>query len=300
MAPTGPLVAVIGGTGFIGAYTVAALLGKGYRVRAMARGAGNLQPVFYKPGVEIVRGDVKRHADIERAVAQVCQANKIKRLVHVGSISGLFLGEAGSVITGATAPDPHPETRNDYARAKALADAALLQFHQQSGLPLVLIRPGLVVGSGTSPFHGGLGFFNNDQYCVGWNDGRNALPWVLADDCADAIVAALTAPAAVGKAYNLVGDVCPSAQSYISDLAKVLGRPLHFVPSSPTGLWLTEMGKWAIKRVAGQSLKRPYRRDLLSRGILARFDCTDAKQDLGWKPVADPAEFHRRALAVHA
>jgi len=72
------------------------------------------------------------------------------------------------------------------------------------------------------------------------------------------------------------------------------------VPSSPTGLWLTEMGKWAIKRVAGQSLKRPYRRDLLSRGILARFDCTDAKQDLGWKPVADPAEFHRRALAVHA
>ena len=332
IAPTGPLVTVIGGTGFIGAYTVAALLGKGYRVRAMARGTGNLQPVFYQPGVEIVRGDVKRHTDIERAVAgadyvinlahggggpnfeairaamvdtatdvaQVCQANHIKRLVHVGSISGLFLGEAGSVVAGSTAPDPHPETRNDYARAKALADAALLQFHQQSGLPLVLIRPGLVVGSGTSPFHGGLGFFNNDQYCVGWNDGSNPLPWVLADDCADAIVAALAAPAAVGKAYNLVGDVCPSAQSYISDLAKVLGRPLHFVPSSPTGLWLTEMGKWAIKRVAGQSLKRPYRRDLLSRGILARFDCTDAKQDLGWKPVADPAEFHRRALAVHA
>lgn len=332
IAPTGALVTVIGGTGFIGAYTVAALLAKGYRVRAIARGTGNLQPVFYQSGVEIVQGDVKRHADVERAVAgadyvinlahggggpnfeairaamvdtaidvaQVCQANKIKRLVHVGSISGLFLGEKGSVVTGATPPDPHPETRNDYARAKALTDAALLQFHQQSGLPLVLIRPGLVVGSGTSPFHGGLGFFNNDQYCVGWNDGRNALPWVLADDCADAIVAALTAPAAVGKAYNLVGDVCPSAQSYISDLAKVLGRPLHFVPSSPTGLWLTEMGKWAIKRVAGQKVARPYKRDLLSRGILARFDCTDAKRDLGWQPVADPAEFHRRALAVHA
>ena len=27
---------------------------------------------------------------------------------------------------------------------------------------------------------------------------------------------------------------------------------------------------------------------------------TGAKQDLGWKPVADPAEFRRRALAVHA
>jgi len=331
-APSGPLVTVIGGTGFIGAYTVAALLAQGYRVRAMARGAGNLQPVFYAPGVDIVRGDVKRQADVARAVAgadyvinlahgggganfeairaamvdsatavaQICATQNIKRLVHVGSISGLYLGDASSVITGATPTDPLPDTRNDYSHAKSLADAAVLQVHQQTGLPVVLLRPGLVVGGGTSPFHGGLGFFNNDQYCVGWNDGTNPLPWVLADDCASAIVAALTAPAAVGKAYNLVGDVCPSARAYIQDLAKVLGRPLHFVPSSATGLWLTEMGKWAIKRVAGQSLKRPYRRDLLSRGLLARFDCSDAKRDLGWQPVADPAEFHRRALAVHA
>lgn len=331
-APQGPVVAVLGGTGFIGSFTVAALLAKGYRVRAMARGASNLQAVFYQPGVDIVRGDVKRRADLDtvlsgadfvvnlahggggatfeairaamvdsaKAVAEACLANKIKRLVHVGSISGLYLGQVGSVLTGATPPDPRPETRNDYAHAKALADAAVLQIHKQSGLPVVLLRPGLVVGSGTSPFHGGLGFFNNDQYCVGWNDGKNPLPWVLADDCADAIVASLTAPAAVGKAYNLVGDVCPPARQYLHDLARVLGRPLHFVPSSPTGLWLTEMGKWAIKRVAGQKVKRPFRRDILSRGLLARFDCSDAKADLGWAPVADPAEFHQRALAVHA
>lgn len=330
--PQGPVVAVLGGTGFIGSFTVAALLANGYRVRAMARGASNLQAVFYQPGVDIVRGDVKRRADLDKVmagadfvvnlahgggganfeairaamvdsakeVAQACLANQIKRLVHVGSISGLFLGQQGSVLTGATPPDPRPETRNDYAHAKALADGAVLQIHRQSGLPVVLLRPGLVVGSGTSPFHGGLGFFNNDQYCVGWNAGKNPLPWVLADDCADAIVASLTAPSAVGKAYNLVGDVCPSARQYLQDLARVVGRPLHFVPSSPTGLWLTEMGKWAIKRVAGQQVKRPFRRDILSRGLLARFDCSDAKADLGWTPASDPAEFHRRALAVHA
>jgi nucleoside-diphosphate-sugar epimerase len=282
--------------------------------------------------VEISRGDVKRRADLERAVmgadyvinlahgggganfeairaamvdsakdvADVCQAAHVKRLVHVGSISGLYLGDASSVITGSTPTDPRPDTRNDYSHAKALADAAVLQTHKQAGLPVVLLRPGLVIGSGTSPFHGGLGFFNNDQYCVGWNAGTNALPWVLVDDCAEAIVAALTAPDAVGKAYNLVGDICPSARQYLQDLSKVLGRPLHFVPSSPTGLWLTEMGKWAIKRVAGQKVKRPFKRDILSRGLSAQFDCTDAKRDLGWKPVADTAEFHRRALAVHA
>lgn len=330
-APQGPLVTVLGGTGFIGSHTVEALLAQNYRVRVMARGAGNLQPVFYRAGVEICRGDVKRPADLTtaitgadyvinlahggggadfqairaamvdsaRAVAEVCQAQQVKRLVHVGSISGLFLGQTGAVITGDTPVDPLPDTRNDYAHAKALADAEVLAIHRQSGLPVVLLRPGLVVGSGTSPFHGGLGFFNNDQYCVGWNDGQNALPWVLGDDCARAIVAALTAPAAVGKAYNLVGDVRPSAREYVRDLSQVLQRPLHFVPSSPTALWLTEMGKWAIKRVAGQNVKRPYKRDLMSRGLLATFDCADAKRDLGWTPAADPAEFHRRALAVH-
>ena len=65
--PQGPLVAVLGGTGFIGSYTVAALLEQGYRVRVMARGVRNLQAVFHRPGVELVPGDVKREADIERS-----------------------------------------------------------------------------------------------------------------------------------------------------------------------------------------------------------------------------------------
>lgn len=330
--PAGPLVAVLGGTGFIGSYTVAALLASGYRVRVMARGTANLQSVYYLPGVEVQGGDVKRRPDIDRMVAgadyvvnlahggggadfaairaamvdtardiaQACRSAGVRRLVHVGSISGLYLGAAGEVITGATPPDPKPATRNDYAHAKALADAEVFRVGRETGLEVVLLRPGLVIGAGTSPFHGGLGFFNNDQYCVGWNDGRNPLPWVLAEDCAQAIVAALVAPVAAGRAYNLVGDVRPSARQYIAALAGELGRPLHFVASSPTGLWLTEMGKWAIKRLAGQKVGRPFRRDLLSRGLAATFDCSDAKRDLGWAPVADPAEFHRRAIAVHA
>ncbi len=330
-APTGELVTVLGGTGFIGSHTVAALLDQGYRVRVMARGVNNLQAVFSRPGVEIVRGDVKNKAEVERAiagsryvinlahgggganfeairaamvdsavmVAELCRGAGVQRLVHVGSIASLFLGGEGDTITGATRPDPRPETRNDYARAKALADHALLDINRATGFPIVLLRPGLVVGSGTSAFHGGLGFFNNDQHCIGWNGGYNPLPWVLVGDCAQAIVAAVSAQSAPGRAYNLVGDVRPSAREYLRDLAKVVGRPLKFVPSSPTGLWLVEMGKWSIKRLTGRAVPRPFKRDLMSRGLLARIDCTDAKQDLGWKPVADPTSFHRQAMLVH-
>jgi len=113
-------------------------------------------------------------------------------------------------------------------------------------------------------------------------------------------MAAVTAPAAPGRAYNLVGDVRPSAREYLADLSRAVGRPLKFVPSSPTGLWLVEMGKWLIKRATGRAVPRPFKRDLMSRGLLARIDCSNAKHDLDWKPVAEPAEFHRQALAVHA
>lgn len=330
--PQGPWVTVLGGTGFIGSHTVAALLAQGFRVRVMARGVHNLQPVFSQAGVELVRGDVKNRSDLERAIAgvpfvvnlahggggpnfeairaamvdsavmaaEVCRAAGVQRMVHVGSIASLYLGDAAETITGATTPDPQPATRNDYARAKALADRALLDLHQKTGFPLVLLRPGLVVGAGTSPFHGGLGFFNNDQFCIGWNAGSNPLPWVLVSDCAAAIVASLTAPAAPGKAYNLVGDVRPSAKEYLDTLAGVVQRPVKFVPSAPTQLWLAEMGKWFIKRLTGRAVPRPFKRDLVSRGLLASIDCTDAKRDLAWRPVADPAQFHREAMAVHA
>lgn len=331
-AAQGPLVAVLGGTGFIGSYTVAALLEQGYRVRVMARGVRNLQAVFHRPGVELVSGDVKRAADIERvvagaryvinlahggggadfeairaamvdsaiSVAQVAHAAGVERLVHVGSIAGLYVGNANDVITGATGTDPQPATRNDYAHAKALADDALLAFHRTTGFPLVLLRPGLVAGAGTSAFHGGLGFFNNDQHCIGWNQGRNPLPWVLVQDCASAIVSALTAPAAPGKAYNLVGPVRPSAREYIAQVAAVSRRPLRFVPSSPTQLWLAEMGKWVVKRATGRAVPRPYKRDLLSRGLPAQFDTSDVQRDLQWQPVQDPVVFHQHAIAVHA
>lgn len=328
----GELVVLLGGTGFIGSHTTTALLAAGYRVRVMARGTRNLQAVFGQPGVDVVRGDVKRREDLQRVmagadqvinlahggggadfeairaamvdsavlVAEVAHAAGVHRLVHVGSIASLFLGDPAETIRDDTAPDPQPETRNDYARAKALADTAVMDVCRRLGLPVVLLRPGLVVGAGTSALHGGLGFFNNDQHCVGWNEGHNALPWVLVQDCANAIVGALSSAQAIGRSYNLVGDVRPSAREYLADLAQVTGRPLRFVPSSPVGLWLTEMGKWVVKRATGRRVARPHLRDIRSRGITAQFDCSAAKRDLGWAPVADARLFKDMAMHVHA
>ena len=91
-----------------------------------------------------------------------------------------------------------------------------------------------------------------------------------------------------------------SAREYIAALAEAMRRPLKFHPQSVNLLLTQEYGKYLIKRATGRAGAPPSRRDLLSRGLAATFDCGDAKRDLGWSPVADPARFRERAILVHA
>jgi predicted dehydrogenase/nucleoside-diphosphate-sugar epimerase len=327
----GPDIAILGGTGFIGTHLVRRCLADNMTVTVMARSVHGLPAEFNDARVRVVRGDIRNPASVARAidgapmvvnlahgggggsfeairaamvggaetVARGAQAAGVARLVHVGSIASLYLGPQAAPVTGATLPDPQADRRADYARAKALSDAALLAMHRDTGLKLVIVRPGVVVGAGSPPFHSGLGLFNNEQHCIGWNAGRNPLPFVLAEDVADATLRACRTEGIDGQCYNLVGDVRWSVRDYIATLATALERPLRFHPQSATRLWLIECGKWLIKRATGRAVAAPSRHDFLSRGMTASFDCADAKRDLGWRPVADAAEFRARAIDVH-
>jgi nucleoside-diphosphate-sugar epimerase len=231
-------------------------------------------------------------------VARICQEAGVRRLVHVGSIAGLYLGPQSAPVTGATPPDPADHLRADYSRAKALSDRMLLALHASAGLPVVILRPGIVVGAGGPPFHSGIGFYNTEQHCIGWGDGRTPLPFVLVDDTADAIALACFAPGIEGRCYNLVGDVRLTGAAYIEALGQALGRPLRFHPQSPVQLWAEDLGKWVVKRLGGRAVPRPALRDFRSRAMTATFDCTDAKRDLGWAPVAARDAFVAAAVAV--
>ncbi len=324
-------IAVLGGTGFIGAEVVRQLVAAGHKVSVMARSPRNLPAIFEHPDVCITRGSIADPAAVSTAiatcktvinlahgggganyeavrramlggaetVADACTEAGVTRLIHVGSIASLYLGPQEAPITGATPPDPQPDERADYARAKAACDLMLLARHR-TGLPVVILRPGVVVGEGTSPFHSGVGLYNNEQHCIGWNDGRNPLPFVLVQDVAAAILLACTAPNIEGRTYNLVGDVRPNAADYTATLGRALGRPLRYHKQSATWLWLEDIGKWVIKRATGRNVPLPSRRDFLSRGLSATFDCADAVRDLNWHPNADPAVFHAKAIAIHA
>jgi nucleoside-diphosphate-sugar epimerase len=321
-------VAVLGGTGFIGRALVQQLVDAGKALRVMARGTANLPAIFHHPNVQLISGDVRKEADIRRCikgadyvvnlahggggatreaiyqalvgsakqVGEICLEERVKQLVFISSIAALYLGNEQDIITPLTKVDEKSERRNDYAWAKAGAEREMLRLHKENGLNIYIQRPGLVVGEGTSPLHSGLGFFNNEQHCIGWNKGQNPLPFVLVEDTASAIVQALGREDLAGKCDNIIGEVRPNARTYYNHLRQLSGRPLCYHPQNPLFLQLSEIFKWVIKRISGRNAPFPSYRDILSRGLKARFDCTETKANLDWSPCADEDQFYRQAI----
>lgn len=324
-------IAIFGGTGFIGAHLVRRLSQQNRRIGVVARNTANLAAQFYDEKVTLVRADVTSEEDVRRAIgnarvvvnlahgggggswpeieramagsarimAEACLEKGVERLVHVGSIASLFLGDPKAVVTDGAAPDPKDSRRADYARAKAIADRLLLEMYRERGLPVCILRPGVVLGEGGTPFHSGFGFYNNEQHCMGWNEGRNPLPLVLVEDVADAIEKAVDAPSLDGRCFNLVGDVRLTAREYVAELARATGRPLAFHGQSTTKLYLIETMKWMIKQAAGKGGPRTTLYDLRSRGLASRFDCRASREALGWRPEQDREKFLERAIHVH-
>jgi hypothetical protein len=75
---------------------------------------------------------------------------------------------------------------------------------------------------------------------------------------------------------------------------------LCYHPQSVLKLFGIELLKSFIKRIGGRREALPSLADFRSRGLVASFDCSDAKRDLDWRPVAERAEFIRRGILVHA
>ena len=322
--------AVLGGTGFIGTHVVEQMLAAGMTVRVMGRNLSGLANVFERSEVQTVRGDIADTDAVRRAIsgasvvvhlahggnftwdgvqssmidsteqiAQVCLDNDVERLVYAGSIASLYLGDPMVTVTGETPSDPN--VGGPYGWGKARCEQLLHRHMRDRGLPLSIVRPGIVLGAGGSPFHGGLGIWKAAVHCVGWNQGTNPLPLVLVSDVASATMLAARSPAAVGKTYNLAGDVRLCARDCVIELKNALGRPLVFHGRYPAQHLSLQLSKWLIKAGLGhRQMPLPSYRMIRSLGCVSPLDCSDVKRDLSWSPVQDRGEFIDRAFLVHA
>ena len=314
-----PTVLVLGGTGFIGRELIAQLLDAGYCVRAMVRGSGLALNAIASDRLEIVSGDIRSRADLERAmsgiefvyhlaraqektwndyveneieptrlVGEVSLKANVKRLIYTGTIDSYYAGAKAGIITEETPLDPNIGRRNYYARAKAASERILMDMHQKQRLPLVTFRPGIVIGQHGNPFHWGVGRFS-ENICEVWGDGRNPLPFVLVGDVAKALVRGIEVPDIEGRSYNLIDSPLATGRDYLVELQKRSGVALSINHRSIWKFYLSDLSKWVIK-VAVRHPDRariPSYRDWESRTQKATFNCDRARSELNWRPASN-------------
>ncbi|MGX4770525.1 NAD-dependent epimerase/dehydratase family protein [Bradyrhizobium guangdongense] len=312
-----PTVLVLGAAGFIGRELVQHLLARGYVVRAMVRGSAVSLEELGSDRLEIVRGDVRRKEDLAgalsgidfvyhlahasartwdeyvskdidpaRLVGETCLAAGVKRLVYTGTISSFYTGSGAGTITEATSLDPKIGSRDYYSRAKAASETILTDMHRLHKLPLVIARPGIVIGKGGTPFHWGVGRFS-EHICEVWGNGRHPLPFVLVEDVASALVRMIEVPGIDGRSYNLSDRPLLSAREYLVALERASGLRLDIRYKPIWKLYLADVAKWLVKTAVGHPdrVRVPSYRDWDSRRQVAIFDAKGAMRDLNWKPV---------------
>ena len=201
-----------------------------------------------RPHVTSWKEYVEHEVEVTRRVANACLAANVERLIYTGTIDSYYAGAKAGTITENTPLDPHIHRRNYYAQAKALSEQILMSLFREQGLPVVIFRPGIVIGRGGSPFHWGVGMWSWNAVCQVWGKGRNPLPLVLVEDVAQALVAALDQPGIEGESFNLVANSRLSALDYLQALEECTGSKFQKILTPPWKFYMADVLKWIVKR----------------------------------------------------
>lgn len=323
-------VLVIGGTGFIGRALVRRLCEEGHAVRVMARDPLGCPTELREMGVEIVRGDFTDEASVRsalegirhvyhlargfgkthdeydrfdvqptRRVAELCLELGVERFFYASSIAIYYAGKGAAPITEQTEPHAGMMRTNPYARSKVENERALKALHRERGLPLVIFRPGVVVGRGGSPYHWGVTGWSYNSVCRLWGDGNHCMPLVLVDELADAMVKALSVPGIEGESYNLCSPPSLTANEYLDAFEAHAGITLKRIPTSSARYYAEALGKWVIKTIGRDpNAAVPSYGDWEGRSFAAPFDCRKAREELGWTPTEDHETLVREGVHV--
>jgi nucleoside-diphosphate-sugar epimerase len=241
---------------------------------------------------------IKNDVDVTVGIAQAAQKSGVKRFVYTGTIASYDMSDPEKRITEATGFAEDMTDRNLYARSKAECEKKLLDMHRSQGLPLVIARPGIVVGKGGPLQHWGIGRWHGAGAVRIWGPGTNILPFVLIDDVAEALVLMMEQEASIGQSFNLVADPMMSARDYFSAIHAQLGAKIDVASGNLTAFWMADAVKYLLKRYAlrRHGAIRPSLADWKSRAHLSPFDNSQSKKVLNWQPQAGQAEFIRKAI----
>lgn len=243
-------ILVIGGTAFMGRAIVERLVARGHDVAVLhRRDVHDLGPAVRNlqadradlPAVRALLGRERFEAIFDFAydwqtgtpashveAAARSAGDRLQRYVFMSSIAaygpGLHHPESDPLVPE-TAPDP-------YAVHKASAERVLFRMHEESGFPVVTVRPPFVHGP-RQPFYREQFFWDrmlDGRPIVVPDRGERPMQWAFVSDVAEVCVRAIEVPAATGEAFNIAHVEGTTQWTFLEALARAAGVAATLVP----------------------------------------------------------------------
>ena len=326
-------VLVTGGSGLVGSHVILALKSAGETVRALVHPRSRDAVVAL--GAEPIEGDTRdpdtwrvaaagARAIVHAAAIVAAKASHEEffavnvggtgqaiaaareagaRLVHVSSVAvygRTRAYDAGGTGVGEDFPLGDLQPHDFYAQSKRRAEAVLWEEVARGGLAATVIRPNVIYGEYDRVFSPRVVQTLRLGFILQVGPGTNRLSCVYAGNVAAAVVRAIDAPAASGRAYNVTDDGPESLtqRGFVDAFAQALGVRVRRV-KLPYSVARFVVDWW----VRAQFLLRPGTYPGVS-GQAVRFLAGDnpyssarARRELGWEPPVHPIEAVRRTVA---
>ncbi|HVJ87585.1 MAG TPA: SDR family NAD(P)-dependent oxidoreductase [Caulifigura sp.] len=325
---------VTGAAGFLGRRLVRELAGEGLRVRCFLRASSKTDDLrsfvgdALWPQVDIVRGDLMNPADCRAAVDGIdvvlhaaagltgssavmflntvvptrrlmdaCIEQQVKRFVLVSSLGvyGAASLKKNSVLDESCPVDEAAHLRDPYTYSKVVQEQAAWEAHRERGLPLVVIRPGVIYGPGRGALSNRIGLqVGGRMLRIG---GGRQLPYVYVDHVATAMRQAALEPDVVGEAFNVLDDELPNGKSVLR-MYRAAGKRVRslWIPQcaiGPLSSLYERYSRWSEGQLPGVITR--YRSDSMWKPL--RFTNAKARQRLKWSPHLSFAEAFQRSIA---
>ena len=230
-------VCITGGTGFIGRVLVRRLLAEGAPVRVLARPSQRADELEAQ-GAQVERGELSDAESVARAVKgsdivyhvaakieppgtkaefletnlggtervlTACYQQGVGRVIHLSSLAVYGPIQNGQKIDEETPCDKAPESRDFYSHSKILADEFASSFARKTGLPITIIRPGIVYGPG-KPLPLGLLGFHLGGIKVVLGDRNRRVPLNYVENLVDAVQLASRLEGDGLRQFNVLDD----------------------------------------------------------------------------------------------
>ncbi len=252
---------ITGATGLVGSHAAEEALRRGHRVRALVRPTSDTRWLD-QWGVETVRGDLedsqslitgatgadwvfncaakvgdwgtldefrRLNVDALRLLLEAAVAARVKRFVHVSSL-GVYEGR-DHFGTDESVP-PAATSLDAYTRSKTEAEALVLEYHRERGLPAAIVRPGFIYGERDRTVLPKLLFNLRRGTFAYFGSGQQILNCIYVKNLVEGIFLAAETPGAAGEIFNLTDGQPVTKTQFVGKVAELAGLkpPTRHIP----------------------------------------------------------------------